>query len=100
ESSVNALKSSLDTYIRKLELFEKGINEGKIVSLQDLEALEASLGDEDLEVDEESLQENTLDEVDEKNYELEAMKADLQLEKKLVEIIRQQLEILDQDDSK
>lgn len=100
ESSVNALKSSLETYTRKLELFEKGINEGKIVSLQDLEALEASLSDEDLEVDEEYLQENTLDEIDEKNYELEQMKQDLRLEKKLVEVIRQQLEILDQDDSK
>jgi ERCC4-related helicase len=100
ESSVNALKSSLDTYTRKLELFEKGINEGKIVSLQDLEALEASLGDEDLEVDDESLQENTLDEIDEKNYELEAIKNDLQLEKKLVAVIREQLEILDKDDSK
>lgn len=100
ESSVSALKTSLDTYAYKLDLFEKGISEGKIVSLKDLEALEASLGDEDLEVDIESLQENTLDEVDDQNYELEAIKSDLQLEKKLVEIIREQLDILDQDDSK
>lgn len=100
ESSVSALKTSLDTYSRKLDLFEKGINEGKIVSLQDLEALEASFGDEDLEVDEESLQENTLDLVDDKNYELEAIKNDLQTEKKIVQIIREQLDILDKDDSK
>jgi hypothetical protein len=36
ESSVSALRSSLDTYARKLELFERGIEEGKIVSLEDL----------------------------------------------------------------
>lgn len=100
ESSVSALRSSLETYSKKLELFERGINEGKIVSLADLEALEASLGDEDIEVDEESLKENTLDEVDDKNYELEAIKADLKKEKELVSIIRDQLEVLNKDDSK
>ena len=100
ESSVSALRSSLDTYARKLDLFEKGIKEGKIVSLDDIEALSISLGDEDIEVDAESLEENTLDVVDEKNYELEAIKADLAKEKELVAIIREQLEILNKDDSK
>lgn len=100
ESSVSALRSSLETYSRKLELFEKGIGEGKIVSLQDLEALEASLGDEDIDVDLEALEENVLDVIDDKNYELEAIKTDLAKEKELVAIIRSQLEILAKDDSK
>lgn len=100
ESSVNALKSSLETYSRKLDLFEKGIAEGKIVSLEDLEALEASLGDEDMEIDSEAMAEMTLDEVDEKNYELSAMRDDIKNEKALVGVILQQLEILDKDDSK
>lgn len=100
ESSVNALQSSVETYSRKLELFEKGINEGKIVSLQDLEALEVSLGDEDVEVDEEALEENTLDTIDDKNYEIEIIKQDLQKEKELIEIIKVQLNILAKDDSK
>ena len=81
ESSVSALRSSLETYSHKLELFEKGINDGKIVSLQDLEALEASLGDEDLEIDPDALEENTLDTVDDKTYELEVIKVDLKKEK-------------------
>jgi hypothetical protein len=42
ESSVSALRTSLETYSKKLELFEKGIAEGKIVSLKDIEALELS----------------------------------------------------------
>lgn len=100
ESSVSALRSSLETYSKKLELFERGIDEGKIVSLEDLDALEASLGDEDLEVDEESLKEHTLDIVDDKNYELKAIKADLLKEKEIISIIRSQLEILNKDDSK
>lgn len=100
ESSVSALRSSLETYARKLELFERGIEEGKIVSLDDLDALSASLGDEDIEVDEETLKENTLDLIDDKNYELEAIKKDLAKEKELVSIIRAQLEILNKDDSK
>jgi rubrerythrin len=81
-------------------LFEKGIEEGKIVSLKDIEALELSFGDEDIEVDEESLEENTLDTIDEKNYELETMKQDLAKEKELVSVIRAQFEILAKDDSK
>jgi ERCC4-related helicase len=100
ESSVSALRSSLETYSRKLELFERGIDEGKIVSLEDLDALEASLGDEDIEVDEDTLKENTLDVVDDKNYELAAIKADLKKEKEVVSIIRAQLEVLNKDDSK
>ena len=55
ESSVSALASSLETYSRKLDLFEQGINEGRIVSMDDLDALESSLGDEDVEVDEKAL---------------------------------------------
>jgi len=100
ESSVSALRSSLDTYARKLELFERGIEEGKIISLEDLDALSDSLGDEDVEVDEDALKENTLDEVDNKNYELETIKKDLAKEKELVAVIRAQLEILNKDDSK
>ena len=100
ESSVSALRSSLETYSRKLDLFERGIEEGKIVSLEDLDALEASLDDEDLEVDEEALEEHTLDTVDSKSYELDHIKSDLQKEKEIVRLIRSQLEILNKDDSK
>lgn len=100
ESSVSALRSSLEMYSRKLDAFEKGVNEGKIVSLKDLEALEASLGDEDLDVDVEALEENTIDTIDEKNYELDILKQDLKKEKELVMVIRNQLEILAKDDSK
>lgn len=100
ESSVSALASSLEVYSRKLDLFEKGINEEKIVSMKDLDSLEASLGDEDVEVDEESLEDQTLDEIDDKSYELEALKNDIQREKELVELIRKQLDILNTDDSK
>jgi ERCC4-related helicase len=94
------LKSSLETYSKKLDLFEKGIEEGKIVSLKDIEALELSFGDEDLDIDAESLEENTLDTIDEKNYELDMMKQDLIKEKELVLVIREQLEYSHKDDSK
>jgi ERCC4-related helicase len=100
ESSVSALRSSLETYSKKLELFEKGINEGKVVSLKDLDALEASLGDEDLDVDPEALEENTIENIEGKDYEIDIIKQDLQKEKELVMVIRKQLEILAKDDSK
>jgi len=100
ESSVSALASSLETYSYKLDLFEKGVNEGKIVSMDDLDALESSLGDEDVEVDEKTLEEHTLDKVDDKSYELVSLKKDIQMEKQLVSLIKAQLKILNKDDAK
>jgi ERCC4-related helicase len=100
ESSVSALRTSLDTYQRKLIAFERGILEGRIVSVSDMNALEASFGDEDLEVDEESLEETTLDQVDSKKYNVEALLGDIQLEKEIIELLDKQLAIISVDDSK
>jgi ERCC4-related helicase len=100
ESSVSALRTSLDTYQRKLIAFERGILEGRIVSVSDMNALEASFGDEDLEVDEESLKETTLDEVDSKKYNVEALLGDIQLEKEIIELLDKQLAIISVDDAK
>lgn len=100
ESSVSALRTSLDTYQRKLIAFERGIHEGRIVSVSDMNALEASFGDEDLEVDDEALKETTLDQIDTKKYDVEALLADIQLEKQIIELLDKQLEIISVDDSK
>jgi ERCC4-related helicase len=100
ESSVSALRASLDTYNRKLIAFERGILEGRIVSVADMNALEASFGDEDLEVDDEALKETTLDHIDEKKYDVAALLADIQLEKAIIELLDKQLEIISLDDSK
>jgi ERCC4-related helicase len=100
ESSVSALRTSLDTYQRKLIAFERGILEGRIVSVSDMNALEASFGDEDLEVDDEALKETTLDQIDAKRYDVEALLADIKLEKEIIELLDKQLEIISADDSK
>lgn len=100
ESSVSALRTSLDTYQRKLMAFEKGVLEGRIVSVSDLNALEASFGDEDLEVDADALEETTLDQIDDKKYNVEALLSDIQLEKRIIELLDSQLEIIANDDSK
>jgi superfamily II DNA or RNA helicase len=100
ESSVSALRSSLDNYEKKLLAFEKGINEGKIVSVADLVALESSLGDDDNEVDAADLADFVLDDIDAKNYNLEALKKDIELEKKIIALLDKQLEIIGSDDSK
>jgi len=44
ESSVSAIRTSLKTYERKLDVFERGIEMGKIVSLKDLANIEEQLG--------------------------------------------------------
>jgi superfamily II DNA/RNA helicase len=101
ESSVSALRTSLDNYQRKLIAFEQGvIQQGKIISVSDLNALEASMGDEDLEVSPDLLAEITLDDADPKKYNLEALLADIKIEKEIIQILDKQLEILGADDSK
>jgi len=100
ESSVSALRTSLDKYHQKLIAFERGVAEGLIVSVSDMNALEASLGDEDLEVEPDLLQEVTLDELDDKKYNLSALVDDIKLEKELIRILDQQLEVIAGDDSK
>lgn len=100
ESSVSALRTSLDTYQRKLLVFERGLLEGRVVSVSDLGALEASFGDEDIEVESDLLEEATLDHVDSKKYNLDALLADIQIEKEIIRVLDAQLEVLAQDDSK
>lgn len=100
ESSVIALRTSLDTYQRKLLAFERGVLDGRIVSVSDLTALEASFGDEDLEIDQEALEETTLDEIDPKSYDVDGLLADIQIEKELIDLLDKQLEIMANDDSK
>lgn len=100
ESSVSALRASLDTYQRKLMAFERGVLEGRIVSVADMNSLEASFGDEDLEVDEEALQETTLDQINPKKYNVAGLLADIKLEKEIIGLLDKQLEVIATDDAK
>jgi superfamily II DNA or RNA helicase len=103
ESSVSAFQTSLDTYRRKLEVFERGLGAGKIVSLKDLTNIEEQLmmGDEDFDPDEIEIEEDSeLDTVDSKKYALDDMKKDIEKEKQLISLLEEQLKILAKDDSK
>jgi len=103
ESSINAVRSSLETYKRKLDMFEQGIKVNKIVSLKDLSNLDEKLGigDEDFNPEDMELSaEDELDSIDDKKYNVSALYADIEKEKKLIDILDQQLEILGKDDAK
>lgn len=103
ESSVSAIRSSVEMYKRKLDVFEKGLNAGKIVSLKDLANIEDKLGMGDEDVDPDDVifeEEDVLDDVDPKKYNLEAMKDDLKKERTLLEVLTKQLRVLEEDDSK
>lgn len=103
ESSVSAIRSSLDIYKRKLDVFEKGLDIGKIVSLKNLSNIEEMLGvgDEDINPDDVKIDEEMeLDDVDNKKYNVEALKEDIKKERMLIDILDKQLSILGKDDSK
>lgn len=103
ESSVSAIRASLDVYKRKLDVFEKGLNKGYIMSLKDLARIEDQLkiSDNDENNDEAIVDEEMiLDEVNDKKYALADMKADILKEKLLIDLLSKQLSLLEKDDSK
>ena len=69
-----------NTLFVSVDVFEKGLDVGKIVSLKDLANIEEKLGlgDEDVDPDDIDFEEeDVLDDVDAKKYNLEAIKNDL-----------------------
>jgi ERCC4-related helicase len=100
ESSVSALRLSLDTYARKLEVFELAIRKGKIVSIKDLDSLENIFGDDDVESDDLQLEDSVLDDINSKTYKLDELLQDILYEKELVRLLGEQLRLIDSEDSK
>lgn len=106
ESSINAVRVSVETYQTKLNFFEKGVKQGKIVSLKDIAALETILADDNEDIEEtendvdEPLEEGVLDEIDNNKYNTEVLLADIQKEKQLIDLLLQYLRIIEVDDSK
>lgn len=103
ESSISAVRTSLDTYKRKLTIFETGLSLGKIVSLKDMSNIEEQLGIGDSDFDPEELvldEETELDTVDDKKYALAQLRGDIKKERDLIEVLDKQLAILEKDDSK
>jgi superfamily II DNA/RNA helicase len=103
ESSVSAVRTSVNTYKDKLLIFETGVKDNKIITIQDLKEIEKSLGefddDSNSEIDAIS-EEGILDEIKDHNYNKDQLLKDIQKEKALLEILDKHLEILEQDDSK
>ncbi len=103
ESSVNALKKSLETYKRKLDVFERGIEVGNIVSVKDLQKIEEQLEmqSEEYDIDEVDIdEESVVDTIEENKYNVEALKKDIAIEKELISILEKQMSILEKDDIK
>lgn len=102
ESSVSAIRSSLDNYDRKLSIFEKGLIKGKIISFEDIDEL-ADILDDMQDEDQDGVElpeEHVQDDADGKRYVLDAMRADISKERELIKLLRKQLDVLNKDDAK
>lgn len=106
ESSVRAIVISLDNYRVKLKLFEEGLKRNKIVGMDDIESLRTALESEDEDGLLEAVDKDTgtqpliLDEVDERKYNLDALKLDIKRELELIDVIQKQLRFFEQNDTK
>ncbi len=100
ESSVSALETSLNTYSRKLDFFAKGLSEGKILSITDFAALEASWDDDDEDYSPSELEAREVATFNSKDFASQELLEDVAVEQELVRVISEQLTILKKDDSK
>jgi superfamily II DNA/RNA helicase len=100
ESSVSALETSLNTYSKKLEFFAKGLSEGKILSITDFAALEASWDDDDEDYSASELDAREVASFNSKDFASKELLEDVAVEQELVRVISEQLKILKKDDSK
>ena len=100
ESSVSALETSLNTYSKKLDFFAKGLNEGKVYSITDFAALEASWDDDDEQFSPSELDSRVVATFDPKNFASKELLEDVKSEQELVRVIGEQLKVLKDDDSK
>ena len=106
ESSVRAIVISLNNYRVKLKLFEEGLKRNKIVGMDDIESLRTALESEDEDGLLEAVDKDTgtqpliLDEVDERKYNLDALKLDIKRELELIDVIQKQLTFFEQNDTK
>jgi superfamily II DNA/RNA helicase len=99
ESSVEALRISIENYEVKLDYFKKGIQKGEIYSVTDLENYIEN-------VDDDSLSEELFDEnafqgtIDDESYNLKALLEDIDTEQEILKVIKLQLKIINHDDVK
>jgi ERCC4-related helicase len=100
ESSVSALETSLNTYAKKLDFFAKGLSEGKILSITDFAALEASWDDDDEDYAVSELESRVVATFNPKDFASQELLEDLAIEQELVRVISEQLKVLKKDDSK
>ena len=103
ESSVAALQASLDAYELKLTAFEKGIEAGKVIgfkNIKDMTAFVDAFDDQDDETDPDELKDAEIETIDPETFRVHEISADIARERKLIALIKRQLELLAQDDSK
>lgn len=103
ESSVSSCRKSINIYKRKIDIFERGIEAGQIISVKDLQNIEVQLEmeSEEYDVDDFELgEEYVVDTIADNNYNVKAIKADIAKERALISILEEQMQILEQDDSK
>ena len=104
ESSVRAIRISVERYRDKLLVFQEGIDQGQIISIGDAKKIEAALldgneADVDLTAffeDEDSI----LDDASEETYNMSAIRADIEKEITILDLLLQFIGLLEQEDTK
>lgn len=100
ESSSAALLTSIINYERKLLAFEAGLLAGSIVAVSDITALEAAFANDDSEDDSIEFGDLSVEEFNAKDFACDELFQDIAKEKELIRLIKLQVEILKDDDSK
>ena len=103
ESSQAALSLSLTQYLKRLNKFEKYLEEGHIATIKDINLIEREFGEDTASWSDEEVR-DTLDieliPADENKYKIKQIKVDLQRDKKIIAAIQECCAVLDKHDDK
>ena len=103
ESSQQALSLSLTQYSKRLDKFEKYLDEGYIASIRNINQIEKEFGEEISNWSEEQLSdvlEIELLSADKSKFKIEQMKIDLERDRKIVSAIQECCDVLNKHDDK
>lgn len=106
ESSFRAIEISIFNYLDKLDIFEEGVEKGKIVSFDDLTKLMIVFESEESEeadpplLSAEDMEAVFQDDITSTKYEVEALKRDIKKERQICHALIGQIEILRKHDPK
>ena len=100
ESSVYALRMSLEKYQQRLDIFAQNLERGFIIPVKDYQIVDEEFGD-DLEAAFENIQSlESAENIDQNSYNMQALRQDIEKDRAIVEVLLKTCRLVEERDDK